>query len=161
MAYSNKKIGNNPEHFPGPQTWLSWVEEIKVERVLDHQGNPEDASGDWEYTFSHTGDGKVRHHHSMADAKKSLAYLGRKSRDGRGYWGRFQNGTFITSWSVYEWVDDAWVLRFEGKTGEPRNANPLFQLKITKDQQVNPMDEAREKEALAAVRAALARRGAA
>lgn len=116
MAYSNKKIPNDPTLFPEPQTWVTWVAGYDYERKSDNR-----------MRLKVREDGSVRHHYTLADARKTLMWIGSRSKyKERGYYEGVESGKFSTDWAVYRWTGQEWELVFQGAKGEDRNSNPLF-----------------------------------
>lgn len=117
MAYSNKKIPNDPTLFPEPQTWVTWVAEFDYVRKNNK-------------THLLAKDvGSVRHHYTLADARKTLMWIGSRSKYKQsGYYEGVEPGKFSTDWAVYRWNGETreWELVFSGIKGGDRDSNPLF-----------------------------------
>src|SRR6478735_6945398 len=102
MTYSMALYPNDQTAFPPPPPWLVWGEERR-----------------WNYskrTYEEaTGEGQVRHHDTLAVAKKNV---GRADSEGK----------FYVDWAIYEWdrVALRYELRYEGKRGDARKDHPLF-----------------------------------
>jgi len=140
MAYSNKKVPNDPTIFPTPQTWMTWVEDRSWISL---------PGGGWGPNPSDIGEGKLRHYHTLADAKKGLSWIASAS----SYRAEDERGTFQVNWAVYQW-DDAgqeWKKVYEGLAGEPRSENPLFQRRFKKGEKVNPIDANLESRAVESI----------
>ena len=72
MAYSNKAIPEDPNLFPEPQTWITWVAE------MDYALREQD--GKQIYSVVPKDEGKIRHHYTLADARKNLMWIGSRSK---------------------------------------------------------------------------------
>lgn len=143
MVYSNRKIPNDPTLFPEPQHWMAWVAEIDYSQ-MGMTGK--------RILKSIPDQGKLKHYHTLAEAKKALMWIGRKSRGNYAeYYENVGQGNFITDWAVYEWVGDQWVKRYEGFVGEKRADNPLFKRKFKADEKANPIDRKLEDQAIASI----------
>jgi hypothetical protein len=128
--------------FPPVQEYMSWVETLKW-------GSEMLPDGTYKHNRIPTGEGTLRHHYSLADAKRRLGPLGSKSkRSWRG-----EPGKFCADWSLYRWDFEAheWVVAYSGKTGEKRDDNPLFQRRLTKDEQKHPIDDKLEQAAIQSI----------
>lgn len=115
MAYSNKRIPDDPTLFPEPQTWVTWVADLDYDfKDGKRRAYPRDV-------------GSIRHHYTLADARKNLMWIGSRSKY-KGYYDNIEGGRFMTNWAVYHWDSDLgeWVLAFSGACGEARDDNPLF-----------------------------------
>jgi len=150
--YTNKGLPNDPKIFPSPATWLSWVREGHNVIRKDRNGDPIKIFGPdgrhvgYEYDYVQSEDGKVRHHYTRAETRKSLMWLGRDSK----YRGD-DAGKFFADWAVYEFVDGEWVLRGSGKKGEYRKHNEWFAMKVSKEERVHPFDKAQEQRAIESI----------
>jgi len=152
---TNKTLPNDPTMFPEPATWLSWT------RDFPRQVVKRDANGDSIKIFNSEGrhigfeyeavpqdaEGKIRHHYSRAEARKSLLWLGRESK----YRPEEERGRFYTDWAVYEYVDGEWVLRGQGFKGEKRRESAWFQQKVTKDEKIHPFDKVQQDKAIESI----------
>jgi hypothetical protein len=157
--YTNKALPHDPSLFPPPATWLSWTRNTTYQARFDAQGNPVmhtvtygkgDQARDYErpvYDHPQLDDGKIRHYYSRAEARKSLLWLGKDSKDRP----EEQRGTFYCDWAVYEFVDGEWVLRGSGLQGEPRKTNSFFAQRQTKAERVHPFDSALEAAAIESI----------
>lgn len=136
MANTSKKIANDPTMFPPVQTWMTWVDGFTY-RYINGQ-----------YQLDPTGEGKLRHHYSLAEARKSLMWVARTKKaryDQAGFEGKVK-----LDFAVYEWVESEWVLRFEGVRGQDRDDCPLFARGLKYDK-VHPIDHAKESKAIESI----------
>lgn len=145
MAYSNRKLANDPTLLPPIQEYMTWVE------VPDygHQLAPD---GTRIRTYTPTGEGKLRHYYSLADAKRGLSWIGSKS----SY--RQENaGIFTADWALYRWDFEKgqWIELYAGKTGERRDDNRLFKRRLKADEKKHPIDHANEQAAIRSILAAV------
>lgn len=143
MAYSNRRIPNDATLFPEPQLWLTWIAEIDYSKV--------GMSG--KRRLVPTSEGKLRRYDTLAKAKESLMWIGRKTRSSHyeEYYENVGQGMFITDWAVYHWQNEQWEKIYEGFAGEARKDNPLFQRRFTKDEKVNPIDKKLVEQAIASI----------
>lgn len=154
--YTNKALPHDPKMFPPPATWLSWTRNTGWEGRVDAKGEPVMHTvtyGDKDYErqvvdHPHTDDtGKVRHYYSRAEARKSLLWLGKASKDRP----EDMRGRFYCDWAVYEWVNGEWILRGSGYQGELRKTNDFFAQKQTAAERVHPFDSALEAAAIESI----------
>jgi len=149
MAYSNKKIPNDPSMFPPIQTWMSWLEDADYTsrgKVTNSQGEEV-----YDYELVGKGEGKLRHHYSLADARKSLMWVARTERGTRYRSDRY-SGVVALNFAVYEWVEGEWVLRFEGHQGQKRKDCPLFARNLlSKQEKTHPIDQSKEERAIRSI----------
>lgn len=115
MAYTNKQIPNDPTMFPAPQNWITWVANFGY-----------DFSDNKRRITPGNGAGKVRHHYTLADARKSLMWIGSRSKYKESYWDNIVGGEFMADWAIYHWNGSEWEKVFSGVQGEARDTNPLF-----------------------------------
>lgn len=150
MAYSNRKIPDDPSLFPSPQTWLTWVEERR--HAYDQAKQ--------EYVLLPAeGEGKLRHYDSLPAARKALGWVGSQ----RGTWDPNTKkvikpkgpAVFRYAWRVYEWDGEAWVVRYSGEVNELRNENPLFKLRFKANEKVHRLDTKLEEKAIESIRQAV------
>lgn len=160
--HTNKGLPNNPAMFPPPATWMSWTRNSHVVPRLDAEGkevkhmvtytggDPGQAPKQYEravYDQEQENDGKVRHHYTRAETRKSLMWLGKDTK----YRSEDQRGRFYVDWAVYEWVDGAWLLRGSGLQGELRRTNDFFAQKQTAAEREHPFDQALEAAAIESI----------
>lgn len=122
MSYTTKLFPRNKPHdFPPPSMWLTWMAYNKTDKtepgVVDQSV------------------GQVRHHFSLARAKKHVG-----SYD-YGY-----NDKFQYRWAIFEWTGEKYAQRFQGEAGDPRSTHPLFSraIKAADPHQELPADELEE-----------------
>jgi len=140
MAYSQTRYPDVPGDFPPPPLWLLWTADV------NHTYDP--VTKAYDTTLKEGGKGQVRHHPTIAKCKKAVT--GWASKD----WG---DGKWRTTWRIYEWVDNKYVLRFGGNLGEEKSTNLLFAKRLTKADRIEPIQDpdAEELEAvLASIRQA-------
>lgn len=141
MAYSLKKIPNDPTLFPAPQTWMTWIEShdyVNHGSITNNDGNVV-----YDYELIGKGEGKLSHHYSLAEARKSLLWIARTGRGRAQYRSDRYKGKVALNFAVYEFADGEWVKRFEGHQGQRREDCPLFARGLQYDK-THPIDKANE-----------------
>lgn len=119
MVYSNTKYPDGAQAVPPPPLWATWIDYDLVEKG-----------------------GGVRHHEDFAKAKQ---YVIARAFQNDWQWdsatGRASHVKNIVSrhtWRIYEWVDGAWVLRYSGEIGDPRDRSGLLVKAIRKRKPPKP-----------------------
>lgn len=145
MSYTNRKFPNDTTKFLPPPTWLVWTEGVHGELRKDVDGNPIKSTHptrgyryEYEYDYTDTGEGTIRHVLSLQKAKAQLGSMK-------------HNPKFHCNWAIYEWVDNEWVLRFEGRRDQDRKSNLLYQIKIDKTNVDRPHLDLAVEEAIASI----------
>lgn len=137
-AYKHTKVPNDTTLFPEPQHWMTWVEDRRwVWDQITRSYGPGPI----------TGEGKLRHYHSLPDAKKGLRWIGNKSQ----YRAEQERGVFSTDWAVYHWNGSEWEKVYEGFAGEKRDDNPLFQRRFKAGEKIDPVHRKLEEAAIASI----------
>jgi hypothetical protein len=129
MSYIQRTFPNAEYEFPEPPKWLVWYETYAW-----RQGG-----------YQSTGQGQVRHYYDLQKAKKSISP------------GNYNGGRFTHDWAIYQWDGNRYVRHFSGKSGDHKDQNPLFQMRVRKDDKGRDVvvDENEVEQALASIREAV------
>lgn len=61
-------------------------------------------------------EGQIRHYDTLTKAKKHVS--------------TYNNAAFYSDWAIYHWNGEKYTRQYDGKQGEQKNDNPLFQERI-------------------------------